>query len=211
MRKLALISLSAIAALSVGTAANAAQFIGTTTGCFGLNCTPGTSEASLSGLTFNGGSFNQADADGYLGLGGLTDNLGTFTLSTLPTNYSSEKFTLFVNFTSPAGSGSTSVPATLIGNVKVNSAGGLTVNFNNDPIAFNPAGGAPFTLSVNDVAVTAGAGAQAVNGQILTSTPAVPEPATWGMMLIGFGAIGAAMRRKQASQGTRGRVRFNFA
>ncbi|MBB3348859.1 hypothetical protein FHY02_003341 [Sphingomonas sp. BK069] len=24
---------------------------------------------------------------------------------------------------------------------------------------------------------------------------AVPEPATWGMMILGFGAIGAAMRR----------------
>jgi hypothetical protein len=27
--------------------------------------------------------------------------------------------------------------------------------------------------------------------------PGVPEPATWGMMLIGFGAIGAAMRRRR--------------
>ena len=28
---------------------------------------------------------------------------------------------------------------------------------------------------------------------------AVPEPATWGMMIIGFGAIGAAMRRRRTS------------
>lgn len=27
--------------------------------------------------------------------------------------------------------------------------------------------------------------------------PAVPEPATWAMMLLGFGAIGVAMRKKQ--------------
>jgi len=27
------------------------------------------------------------------------------------------------------------------------------------------------------------------------ATAAVPEPATWAMMLFGFGAIGAAMRR----------------
>lgn len=30
--------------------------------------------------------------------------------------------------------------------------------------------------------------------------PAVPEPATWAMMIIGFGAVGLAMRRKPKSQ-----------
>jgi hypothetical protein len=39
-------------------------------------------------------------------------------------------------------------------------------------------------------------------------TPAVPEPATWGMMLVGFGAIGAGMRRRKAAGR---RVNFNFA
>jgi hypothetical protein len=29
------------------------------------------------------------------------------------------------------------------------------------------------------------------------ATPAVPEPATWAMMLVGFGAIGGAMRRQR--------------
>jgi len=28
-------------------------------------------------------------------------------------------------------------------------------------------------------------------------TPQVPEPATWGMIVVGFGAMGAAMRRRQ--------------
>lgn len=28
-------------------------------------------------------------------------------------------------------------------------------------------------------------------------TPGVPEPATWAMMIIGFGAVGASMRRRQ--------------
>ncbi len=31
---------------------------------------------------------------------------------------------------------------------------------------------------------------------------AVPEPATWAMMIIGFGAIGAAMRRRAATRTT---------
>ena len=28
--------------------------------------------------------------------------------------------------------------------------------------------------------------------------PAVPEPATWGMMLLGFGVVGYAMRRRRS-------------
>jgi hypothetical protein len=32
-------------------------------------------------------------------------------------------------------------------------------------------------------------------GATLVNTPSVPEPATWAMMLIGFGATGVAMRR----------------
>ncbi len=32
-----------------------------------------------------------------------------------------------------------------------------------------------------------------------STTPAVPEPATWAMMLIGFGAIGAATRRRRTT------------
>ena len=33
--------------------------------------------------------------------------------------------------------------------------------------------------------------------QGLTYAPAVPEPATWAMMLVGFGGIGLAMRRRR--------------
>jgi hypothetical protein len=53
------------------------------------------------------------------------------------------------------------------------------------------------------------AGNQAMNfGSV--EVPAVPEPATWGMMLLGFGAIGGMMRRKKAAT-TKARVRYNFA
>ncbi len=37
------------------------------------------------------------------------------------------------------------------------------------------------------------------------ATPAVPEPATWAMMLLGFGAIGGALRGRQK---VAARVRF---
>jgi len=35
--------------------------------------------------------------------------------------------------------------------------------------------------------------------QIITSHGAVPEPATWAMMLVGFGGIGMAMRRRKVN------------
>ena len=50
-------------------------------------------------------------------------------------------------------------------------------------------------------------GAQGGNSGSFTSVtvrPAVPEPATWAMMMLGFGAMGYAMRRKSAGA----RVRF---
>ena len=43
-------------------------------------------------------------------------------------------------------------------------------------------------------------------GQAATATPGVPEPATWAMMMLGFGAMGAAMRRR-----TKVNARIRFA
>ncbi len=40
---------------------------------------------------------------------------------------------------------------------------------------------------------------------VVRALGAVPEPATWGLMILGFGAVGAAMRRKSA---VRTSVRF---
>jgi hypothetical protein len=41
----------------------------------------------------------------------------------------------------------------------------------------------------------------AANGELVSGSvdfAAVPEPATWGVMLLGFGAMGASMRRKRS-------------
>ena len=52
----------------------------------------------------------------------------------------------------------------------------LTLTFRNDPAYWH----------IDDVSVQGAAG-----------TAAVPEPATWGMMLLGFGLVGAAARRRR--------------
>jgi len=51
----------------------------------------------------------------------------------------------------------------------------------------------------NTITVTNGTGVS--NAAIYGHAPAVPEPATWAMMLVGFGGIGMAMRRGRKAHG----------
>lgn len=60
-----------------------------------------------------------------------------------------------------------------------------------------------FTSAVNGNNSAGGLG-------FLTVTSAVPEPATWAMMVLGFGAMGMAMRRRRGSR-RRFRTRNNPA
>ena len=67
------------------------------------------------------------------------------------------------------------------------------------------------TLSLSGVAIRSavfGSRAPSLNGSSIYadnltfgSSQAVPEPASWAMMLIGFGAIGGAMRRRRTARG----------
>lgn len=45
-------------------------------------------------------------------------------------------------------------------------------------------------------------GANRLGTAALTATPAVPEPATWAMMIAGFGILGGTMRRRRRAPGT---------
>jgi hypothetical protein len=38
-----------------------------------------------------------------------------------------------------------------------------------------------------------------LNSTGITVTPSIPEPATWGLMLMGFGGLGAMMRRRRSA------------
>lgn len=60
-------------------------------------------------------------------------------------------------------------------------------------------GAGTFTLNILG---TPGTQNGALSGSVsFASTPAVPEPGTWAMMLLGFGGIGFAMRRRRRQQG----------
>ncbi len=65
----------------------------------------------------------------------------------------------------------------------------------------------PILLGATNTLVVSGftGGAGAFTGS-LTFAAAIPEPATWGLMILGFGAVGAAMRRKKTVS-----AKLNFA
>lgn len=206
MRKLVL-SLVATAAMTAASAASATTFMGSTTGCFGTPCPTGTSPTTFTGtpvgsgtggvLTFTSGTFNVTDSGGIAPIGsGIppTDTLGFFSLvgGTGQSTFNTP-FTLFVTFTAPAGTaGPGTFMSTITGSVTDGTAGGVDIDFDNTPHLFTSAAG-PFTLAVRDLSVTNGG----LNTPITGTIRAVPEPATWAMMLLGFGAIGFAMRRRR--------------
>ena len=59
----------------------------------------------------------------------------------------------------------------------------------------DPLGASQYTLTINGN----NSGAGSLGGSITIRPSAVPEPATWAMMLFGFGAVGFAMRRRRSA------------
>ena len=209
MRRLYLMALGATA-LATTSVSNATAFVGSTGGCFGSPCLTGSPTASIVGtpsngsstgatLEFNSGNFSVTDSNGIAPIGSgnpPTDTLGLFSLTGgTGTGTFDTPFTLFVNFTLPLGtSGNGTFFSAITGSVTDGTAGGVDIDFDNTPHLFTSAAG-PFTLAVRDLSVTNGDTNTPITGTIRTL--AVPEPATWAMMLLGFGGIGFAMRRRR--------------
>ncbi|MCY7280567.1 MAG: FxDxF family PEP-CTERM protein [Sphingomonas bacterium] len=116
-------------------------------------------------------------------------------------------FTNTFNFLTPTGFN--------LANASITTAAAGTSNINFTSVLLN---GLAFTLSptgifengtLANVSLTAGANnTLIVNGQnfgdgafsgtlVFAAQSAVPEPATWAMMLLGFGAVGFSVRRRR--------------
>nr|WP_207974747.1 PEPxxWA-CTERM sorting domain-containing protein [Parafrankia sp. BMG5.11] len=70
----------------------------------------------------------------------------------------------------------------------------------------------PTATSISSLGILVGKGNQPDISHLsfwtTPNAPAVPEPATWAMMLFGFGAVGYGMRRRRSESNGKLRVRF---
>ena len=186
MRKLALLTAMAVG-LSCGSAANAANVISFT-------ITPG----DPSGTYQSGASLVSCDA-GPTGCAGLFTASGSFAANP---GWQLVGGTLATGPRTSAGNDINFVTATL---------NGFAFNL------FSPDGGitefgslAPISMqALNTLNITGYTGGRGSFAGTLTFQ-AVPEPATWAMMLFGFGAIGFAMRRRRGARVTR-RIRLSYS
>ena len=139
---------------------------------------------------------------------GPTTVVNTTTIGFTEADLSSPTFTENLVFTNTlAGLYSitltTSSPAIDFTSAILTGAGGPfgLVEINDDGISEFWRLANPITLSASQYTLTINgnnSGAGSLGGSITISPSAVPEPATWAMMLLGFGAVGFAMRRRRS-------------
>lgn len=174
------------------------------------------------GITCAGGSGSCVDLDGSPGPGDLTSRASfgfgagdkirlTFDLGGSQRSQAFDDFTAFFNFVAPVDVidyGANFFGADTILNP------GLTAGSSVMGTGINVAGNNPF--STRSIFFTAGSAGSLKFGfgtssgdnvgplldNVSLSIAAVPEPATWAMMLGGFGLVGGAMRRRTKMQTT---------
>ncbi|MCA1654376.1 MAG: FxDxF family PEP-CTERM protein [Sphingomonadales bacterium] len=189
MRKIALV-MTALAASALGTSAQAATFMLTPTtptdntsigGSPGSHIVSGTSTcsgAAVAGFACSfSTTFNFASPAGF-----------TLSSATISSNYTDSQLQENIDFTSASlnGAALTFIPS------GQNEFGFV----NNVPLATSGLN----SLIVNGNAGTTQLGANASFSGVLSFAPGgVPEPGTWAMMLVGFGAVGFGMRRRSAT------------
>lgn len=110
-------------------------------------------------------------------------------------------------FTNPTGAAGTPVTGNTVGFIAPFTAcgfaqGGCGVAVFNAPSVFEFGQGGRFSVALSH-AIFATPGSANVTGRFTLVSAPVPEPATWAMMVLGFGAIGGAMRARRTARSVR--------
>jgi hypothetical protein len=154
------------------TAASGATFEITGTGGFaGATGGFGTLNGVLSFSSVAGTTINQSVADFFVFSDGTGHNF-EFSLDSVKT----------VSYADTPGV-SSSISLYLLGNT-IDSFLGYSATPTSLTLSFNSTGGSPYSASATLAVPPA------------PPPPSVPEAATWGMMVLGFGALGASLRRR---------------
>lgn len=175
---------------------------GTITVTENINGSLSFSEALLNGFRIHGGNDNHDAAaftisgDPNLTISNLTG--GFAAENTTSGSPSSEPpfgtFQTSIMCTSACGNGYAGGFVGPLTFTITSSAGPLTIA----SLAYNTYNGSNIYFTSDLV----GSNGQTGNvGATLSATPAVPEPATWALMLVGFGAVGVSMRRRGSVRG----------
>lgn len=143
------------------------------------------------------------------GSGTLT---GEFTGSVRTAGTFSQMFTFFLPENGFTASSITTIAITMAGNIDFTS-----VTLNGQEFTLSPTGFVEngfiqlFTRAGEQTLIVNGiSGTNAGFSGVVTFTPGVPEPGMWLLMILGFGAVGGAMRYRRR-QNHKVSTKFSFA
>ena len=220
MRKLALLAAASIAAMGISTAASA-QLADNGDGTFTIT---GAGTGGTAVINFDGNS-GGAFIPGLTGLLSLTYTGlvgGDYGFSYTLTNNSSitsriSGFAFDVDPNATGGDADGLFSDVIVGGAFPNGVGGVDVCLNNNGSSCQGGGGTglnmgasgngtftldfgattPTNITLSDFFVRYQSLQVGTGSGTGSQVPGVPEPATWAMMLLGFGATGVAMRRRR--------------
>src|SRR3954469_4807187 len=136
MKRFLVLLVLAIGVAGIAHADNVSFATSNTLGCFsGSSCTPISSTAATTDLSFAGGNFGPLQSTG----GNLSITLGSFTLYDSKTAWIDKDFSGLVTFTMPTvinGSAQAKFTAEVTGLVLKNALGLVYIDFNNSPLHF---------------------------------------------------------------------------